>query len=151
MISLLGYFLRGERYRNPPGPEKGVRFVAARRDADAALSALAPRVMLLAEREMAVLGRMRRLERRPSAGSRSGAEGLLREAVSGGFWERFVAATALVGEDPEAALPELRRLSTEAEAALCKLDEAERALRDPWSEEGLAGEKDFTRRDENDG
>jgi hypothetical protein len=153
VISLLGHFLRGERFRGPDGREKGVGFVAARRDAEAALSALAPKVMLFAEREMAVLARLRGLgEAMPNCQSRSRAEGLLRRGVSGGFWKSFVAATALLEEDPEGALPELRRLSTEVETALVKLDEAERALRDTRSDDDFGGgDESLTREDENDG
>ena len=152
VVGLLGYFLRGERYREPRGPEKGVGFVAARREAEALLSALAPRVMLLAEREMAVLHRLRHSEEgMPNRWSRRKAEGLLRQAVSGGFWESFVAATEGMERDPEEALTELRRLSTEVEAALGKLGEAERALRGPRPEERSGGDVNPTRRDGNDG
>ena len=153
VISLLGHFLRRERYRGPDGREKGVGFVAARHEAEAALSTLAPKVMLFAEREMVVLARLRVLgEAMPNCQSRSRAEGLLRRAVSGGFWGSFVAATALLEEDPEGALPELRRLSTEVETALGKLDEAERALRDTRSDDDFGGgDESLTRKDENDG
>ena len=153
VVLLLGYFLKEERYRGPTGPEKGVGFVAALRDAKALLSALAPRVMLLAERERAITSHLRNLgEGMPNGPSRRRAEGLLRQAVSGGFWESFVAATALVEEDPEEALTQLRRLSTEVETALGKLGEAERALCEPRADKGPGGgEKHLTRRDDNDG
>lgn len=149
---LLGYFLRQERYSGTRGPEKGVGFVVGRRNAMNLLSALAPRVMLLAEREMAVIGLLGKAgEGMPNESSRERAEGLLHQAVCCGFWESFVAATALVEEDPEEALPELRRLSTEVEAALGKLGEAERALRDPRADEGPGGGGHLTRRGESDG
>ena len=151
---LLGHFLSGERYRRPQGPEKGVGFVAARRDAEALLSGLAPKVLLLAERELGVIGRLRdRGEGEPNGPSRRRrAEGLLRQAVPGGFWESFVAATALVERDPEKALAELRRLSAQAEAALHKLGEAERTLRDPRADRGPDdGEERLTRGERNDG
>ena len=154
VVLLLGYVLKDGRYRAPRGPERGVgSVVAARRDAEALLAALSPRVVLIAEKEMAVIGRLRNLgEGMPNGPGRRRAEGLLRGAVSGGFWESFVAATALVEGDPEGALPELHRLSTEVEAALGKLGEAERALSSPRTGEGPGGgEEHSTRRDENDG
>ncbi len=151
VVGLLGYFLRGERYRGTRGAEKGVGFAVGRRDAMILLSALAPRVMLLTQKEMAVVGLLGKTGGEMSNESRRGrAEGLLRQAVSGGFWKSFVAATALVEEDPEEALPELHRLSTEVEAALGKLSEAERALCDLWADEGPGGEGHLTRRDESD-
>lgn len=93
---LLGYFLKDERYRRPWRPDRGIAFVAARHDAEAVLSALAPRVMLLAEKQMAVIGRLRSLDESAPNGPRRGrVEGLLRGAVSSGLWECFVRATAL--------------------------------------------------------
>ena len=154
VILLLGYFLKGERYRGPQGPDKGVGFVAARREAEALLSALAPRVMLLAERETAVIGLPTNLgETTPNGQSRwRRSEVLLRQAVSGELWVSFVAATSLVEKNPEGALPRLRRLSAEVEAALGKLDEAEKAPCDRRAGEGPGGCKGrLTERDENDG
>ena len=154
VLLLLGYFLKGERYRQPRGPDMGVGFVAARRDAEASLSALAPRVMLLAEREMAVICRLRNFDEGTPDGPsrRHRAEALLRRAVSGAFWEDFVAATSLIEQDPEEALPELRRLSVVVEAALGGLREAERALGDPQDDARPGGsEGHLTGRDENYG
>ena len=154
VLLLLGYFLKGERYRQPRGPERGIGFAAAWRDAEASLSALAPRVMLFAEREMAVIGRLRNFgEGTPDGpGRRRKAEALLRQAVSEAFWEDFVAATSLIEEDPEQALPELRRLSADVEAALDGLCEAERVLGNPQYDGWPGGgENHLTRRDENDG
>ena len=151
VIGLLGYFLRGERYSGPRGPEKGVGFVVTRREAEALLSTLAPRVMLLAEREAAVVGCLRHLgDGAPHRVSRGQAERLLRQVVPNGFWESFVVAMDAMEKDPEAAQAELRRLSSTVEVALSKLGEAERALRGPRPEEGSGGDENLTRRDGSD-
>ena len=153
VLLLLGYFLKGERYRQPRGPDRGIGFVAARHDANAALSALAPRVMLLAEREIATIDRLMNSdgEMPDGPGRQRRAEGLLRQAIPGAFWENFVAATSLIEKAPQEALPELRRLSVEVEAALDGLREAERALGGPHGNGEAGGEQHPTRRDENDG
>lgn len=148
VVLLLGYFLKSERYRRLRGPDRGVAFVAARHDAETILSVLAPRVMLLAEKEMTMLDRLKNLEESvPDGPIRRRAEGLLRGAVSDGFWERFVRVTALVEEDPEEALAGLRGLSTEIETTLVRLGEAERTLCGSRLGDGPdGGGRDVTRR-----
>jgi hypothetical protein len=127
VILLLFRFLREERYRRPPRPEKGVEFVAAQRAAEARISTLAPRVMLLAEKEKSVVNH---LEKGPSSEeTRRMVEGLLQDVDRSGFWERFVESSALASSDPVRAHGELRRLSALAETALEKLDRAEEIAR----------------------
>lgn len=152
VVLLLGYFLNSERYRRPGGPDRGMAFVAARHEAEGILSALAPRVMLLAEKEMRVVGRLRSLEgSAPSPPRRGRAERLLRSAISGGFWESFVRVTALIEENPEEALEGLRGLSIQVEKALAELGDADEVLNSSRPGEGLDdGREDTTRRDESD-
>ena len=126
VILILLYFLKEERYRRPPRPEKGVEFVAARRAAEARISALAPRVMLLAEKEKAVTNHLKKGT--SSEETRRMVEGLLRDVTHAGFWERFVEASALADYDPVRAHEELRRLWTAAETVLETLDRAEEAI-----------------------
>ncbi len=123
---LLFHFLKEERYRRPPRPEKGVEFVAARRAVEARISALAPRVLLLAEKEKAVAGYLRKGT--SSEETRRTVERLLDDVARAGFWKRFVEASALADSDPVRAHEELRHLSTVAEAALEKLERAEEAI-----------------------
>ena len=127
VLLLLFYFLKEERYRRPPRPEKGVEFLAARRAVEAQTSALAPKVMLLAEKGDSVAGYLE--EGGLSEEARRTVEGLLQDAPSGGFWERFVGALALADSDPVRAYGELRRLSLMAETALEKLSRAEEVAR----------------------
>ena len=154
VVLLLGYFLNGERYRRRPwGPDRGVAFVTARHEAEGILSSLAPGVILLAEKEMRVIGRLRSLEgNTPDGSGRGRAEGLLRSAISGGFWESFVGITALIEEDPVEALEGLRGLCIQVENALAKLVEAEEILNGTRSGEELDdGGENTTRKDESDG
>lgn len=126
VVLLLFYFLEEERYRRPPKPERGVGFVEARMAAGDRLSSLAPKVVLLAEKERLVDDFL--------AGWASDdetcrtVEGLRREVSATGFWRRFVAASALIEEDPARASGELRLLSPVAEAVLEKLTEAEKII-----------------------
>ncbi len=126
VVLLLFHFLKEERYRRPPGPEKGVEFVAARRAVEARVSALAPKVMLIVEREKFVAGRLE--EGTLSEEARRMVEKLLREAVATGFWRRFAEASALADSDPVRAHEELGRLSTVVETALEKLNRAEESV-----------------------
>ncbi len=126
VVLILFYFLKEERYRRPPRPEKGVEFATARRTVEAQISALAPRVMLLAEKEKAVTNHLEKGT--SSEETRRVVEGLLRDVTRAGFWERFVEASTLVGYDPVRAHEELRRLWTAAETVLEKLDRAEEAI-----------------------
>lgn len=123
VILLLFYLLKDERFRRPPRPEKGVEFVAARRATETQISALAPKVMLLAEKEKSVTGYLDKGTLREE--TRRGIERMIRDAVPGEFWERIVETTAMGDFDPVQAHEELRRLSTITEMALEKLRRAE--------------------------
>ncbi|MCA1715694.1 MAG: hypothetical protein LC781_02155 [Actinobacteria bacterium] len=131
VIIVLVLFLTDERYRRPPKPERDVGFIEARMVAGNRLSSLAPKVVLLAEKEGIVddflAGWVSDDETRRTV------EGLRREVSATGFWRRFVVASALIEEDPARASGELRLLSLVAEAALEKLNEAERII------EGIGG------------
>ena len=129
VVLLLGYFLRSERYQRPWRPDRGVAFVAARHDAETILSALSPRVLLLAEKETRVIDCLKNLEESvPDGEIRSRTVGLLQSSGCVGFWKNFVRVTALVDEDPEEALAGLHSLSTEIEMVLARLGEAEEFL-----------------------
>ncbi|MDP8953097.1 MAG: hypothetical protein M3N18_12845 [Actinomycetota bacterium] len=127
VVLVLFYFLKEERYRRPPRPERGVEFVVARRAVEARISALAPRMMLLAEKEKSVAGHLRKGT--SSEETWRTVERLLRDVARSGFWERFVEASALADYDPAWAHEELRRLSAVAETALEKLERAEEVIR----------------------
>lgn len=121
VVLLLLYFIKENRYRRPPVPEKGVEYVVARRAVEARLSALAPKAMLLADKERSVTECLQ--EGDLSEEARRTAEGLLREAA--GFWKRFVEVSDLAGSDPARAAGELHHLSFTAETVLEKLTRAE--------------------------
>lgn len=127
LVLLLYYFLEEERYRRPSKPEKGVEFVAARRAVEARISALAPGVLLLAEKERFVADRLK--EGALGEEARRRVEGLLRDAALTGFWEKFVEVSILADSDPVRAYKELRGLSRVANTALENLGRAEEVVR----------------------
>lgn len=127
LVLFLFYFLEEERYRRAPKPEKGVEFLIARRAVKDRIYALAPRALLLAEKEKFVVGRLE--EETLSEEARRRGEGLLRDAALIGFWEKFVEVTTLADFDPVRAYEELRYLSTMAGATREKLDRAEEVVR----------------------
>ena len=122
VILVLGSFLTGERYLQPPKPERGVGFVEDRLVAEELLSSLAPMVVLLAEKERSVADSLENetLDRE----ARSVVEELCREAAASGFWGRFVAVSALVEDDPARACEELHLLLPLTRAALEELSRA---------------------------
>lgn len=126
VFTILVLFLADERYRRSPKPERGVVFVAARLAAGDRLSSLAPKVVLLAEKEGLVDDFL--AGRASDDETRRTVEELRREVSATGFWRRFVAASALIEEDPARACGELRLLAPVAEAALEKLIKAEKAI-----------------------
>jgi hypothetical protein len=120
---VLGVFVGGRRYR-----EEGAEFGPAeiywlREEAEGRISALSPRVMVLAEKERVV---NRLLDGGLDGESRAGIEELLVEAAAQDFWGRFVTASALVEEEPVEAFEELGRLPGVLEETISKLDKAER-------------------------
>lgn len=133
VVLLLLYLYKEERYRRPPKPDKGVEFVAARRAVEVRIAALAPEVMLLAEKERFVAECLEKGALNEEA--RRTVERLLREAASGGFWERFAGALALADLDPMRAHGEFRRLSPVVETALEMLTRAEKIAREDASYE----------------
>lgn len=104
VVWVLGAFLFGERYLKPEEVLGRAEFEELRRRAEARMSVLAPGAILLSEKERA-------------AGS--AAERVV-EAEE--FWRRFGGASALVEEDPAAALRELRGLPALLERALAEAD-----------------------------
>ena len=126
VILVLAFFLANERYGRPSKPERGVGFVEARMEAGNRLSSLAPKVVLLAEKERLVDDFLAGWT--SDDGTRRTVEGLRREVSATGFWRRFVAAAALIEEDPARVSRELRLLSSVAEAALEKLNESEKII-----------------------
>ena len=122
VLLLLSLFLKKERYRRPEEPERDAAFLRLRRAAEEEVSALAPKMLALAEKEKAVALLLE------AAGDEDCGEAghLVREVA--GFWRRFNDASALIEVDPGRALEELRRLPPLAGAALGKLEEAEKAL-----------------------
>lgn len=123
VVMVLGVFVRGARYRED-GPEYSpVEVEWLREKAEGRISAIAPGVMVLAEKERAVT---RSLERGGvDEAVRDGVEELLVEAAAEDFWGRFVAASALVEEEPAEALRELDRLPGLLETTIARLDRAE--------------------------
>lgn len=108
VVFILGLFLTGERYRRPPWLVSPVEFERFKREAEAGISDLAPRAMLLAEKERALGHVWDERSRR----------------ASGEFWRRFAVASASIEEDPLAALEELRALPALAERAISDLERA---------------------------
>ena len=140
VILVLGLFLAGERYRRPPKPERGVGFVEARLAARDQLSSLAPKVLLLAEKERYVDDR---LESGALGGeTRRVVERMRREVSTTRFWRRFVAASALIEEDPARAYGELRCLASVAKEVLEKLWRIEEIIESEPSEKGGDGERE---------
>jgi hypothetical protein len=137
---VLGLFLADERYRRPPKPERGVGFVEARLAARDQLSSLAPKVVLLAEKERYVDDR---LESGALGGeTRRVVERMRREVSTTRFWRRFVAASALIEEDPARAYGELRCLASVAKEVFEKLCRIEEIIESDPSEKGGDGERE---------
>lgn len=138
VLLLVGFYLRNERYRRPDGPEETAAFHQARRTAEESVAALAPKVLLLAEKQEAVASLLNK------AGGEDCCEAgrIGREAT--GFWKRFSDASALIESDPEKALDGLRLLPPLVEAALREQEEAARALsgEDEHRESPTQGESD---------
>ena len=139
VILVLGLFLAGERYRRPPKPERGVGFVEARLAARGQLSSLAPKVVLLAEKERYVYYR---LESGALGGETWRVERMRREISTTRFWRRFVAASALIEEDPARAYEELRCLASVAKEVFEKLCRIEEIIESDPSEKGGDGERE---------
>jgi hypothetical protein len=137
---VLGLFLAGERYRRPPKHERCVGFVEARLAARDQLSSLAPKVLLLAEKERYVYDRL-------ESGALGGetwrvVERMRREISTTRFWRRFVAASALIEEDPARAYEELRCLASVAKEVFEKLCRIEEIIESDPSEKGGDGERE---------
>ena len=126
VVLLLTYFLKHDRYARPPEPERGVAFAVAREDARARISALAPRVMLVARMEEALSCFL--AQRSTTDDACREAKKLLSEAVPPGLWEKFVEASSLAERDPEQAHKNLDALSPAVETALRRLVSAEELL-----------------------
>lgn len=140
VILVLGLFLAGERYRRPQKPERGVGFVEARLAARGQLSSLAPKVVRLAEKERYVDDH---LESGALGGeTRRVVERMRRKVSTIGFWSRFVAASALIEEDPARAYGELRCLASVAKEVLEKLCRIEEIIESDPSEKGGDGERE---------
>ncbi len=120
---VLDTFVRGWRYREDEPAFSPAEIEWLREEAEGRISALAPRVMVLAEKERSVIRSLGRGEL--DGGWRAGGEELLVEAAADDFWRRFVVASALVEEKPVEALGELDRLPGLLEATISKLDKAE--------------------------
>lgn len=86
------------------------------------MAGLAPRLMLLAERERAVV---ESLEGRGVEG-RVAVERLVAEVGRSGVCEKFAVASAGVEEDPAKAIEELRSLPGLLDESLAKVGEAEK-------------------------
>lgn len=138
VLLFLFLFLRNERYRRPDEPEKTAAFYQARRTAEESVAALAPKMLLLAEREEAVASLL------SEAGGEDCREAGCLGQEATGFWKRFSDASALIESDPEKALDELRLLPPLVEAALKEQEEAARALtgEDEHRESLTEGESD---------
>ncbi len=120
VVSVLGWFWVGERYRLPPEELGPVERAWVAREAGDLLAELAPEAILLVERERAVEAALR--------DERGGAVGAftrwrLGEAELRGFWEGFVRVSVLVEEDPALAVRELPALRVLLEEALEACDE----------------------------
>ena len=119
VVSVLGWFWVGGRYRSPDeglGPAERA-WVA--REAGDLLAELAPRAILLVEKERAVEAALR--EGDPEGGA--AARRRLERADLCDFWGRFVRASVLVDEDPAVAVRELPALGSLLEESLRACDE----------------------------
>ncbi len=120
MIFILGTFLAHERYRRAPRSLSPIEVFHARREAEELMASMAPRAMLLAEAEKAAAcAADARLQ---DEDTRRGARELLECAEARDFWAGFAAASVLVEEDPEEAIPELRLLAVLLEKSLEKVN-----------------------------
>lgn len=121
---VLGVFVRGRRYREDGPTFSPAEIEWLREEAEGRISALASRVMVLAEKERSITRSLDRGE--VEGGVRAGVEELLVEAAADDFWGRFVVASALVEEEPAEAFEELGRLPGLLEETISKLDRAQR-------------------------
>lgn len=106
-VWVLGVFLSGERYRRPPRLLSPAEYRHYRREAEAGISDLAPRVILLSEKE-------RVLERADDESRRAAGE----------FWRKFAVASLRVEDDPRVAIEELRPLPALVDLAISDLERA---------------------------
>ena len=81
-----------------------------------------------------------RLERALGGETRRVVERMRREVSTTRFWRRFVAASALIEEDPARAYGELRCLASVAKEFLEKLCRIEEIIESDPSEKGGDGE-----------
>jgi hypothetical protein len=129
-------FLRGGGYGRPSGDLSRWEEVRVRRVVEGRISALAARVLLLAEREEAVAALL---------GSAGMEEGLRREverhvdeADTAAVWERFAAASAVLEEEPVRAFREIESLPGMLSRSLESLRRAEELLRSRGEYEAFA-------------
>lgn len=137
VLLFLFFFLRDERCRRPGEPQNPADIHRARREAGELVVGLAPKVLLLAEREEDVASRLSEAGVEDLCGAGAG-----REATD--LWKRFSDAVALIWPDPEKALGELRLLPPLVEAALKEREEAARTLaaKEEHNESPTEGESD---------
>lgn len=127
LVAILVLFVNGRRYLEPSKALSPVEFAVALEEAEREVTDLAPRMLLLEEKERG-LGRMSGqgvLPAVPQARYRT----LLREAPTAGAWRRYSAALAMLEDRPLEALYELREVSWMVETAIKKLCEAEKLAR----------------------
>ena len=120
VVSVLGWFWVGERYRLPSEELGPVERAWVAREAGDLLAELAPEVIVLVEKERVV-----------EAALRDGGNGALgaferwrlEEESLRGFWEGFARVSVLLEEDPAMAVRELPALRVLLEEALEACDE----------------------------
>jgi hypothetical protein len=122
IVLTLIFFVNGEGYEGLPYTLTPVESEVARREVERRLSDLAPRTIMLAERQRGVEAAL--TEGSPDA-KRLRAERLSLEAPTAEVWRSYTNASVLAGEEPLAALEELSGTERTVEAALSKLEEAQ--------------------------
>jgi len=120
VVSVLGWFWVGERYRLPSEELGPAERAWVAREAGDLLAELAPEAILLVGKERAVEAALRD-ERDGALGA--AARRRMGEAGLRGFWEEFVRASVLVEEDPARAVRELPALRVLLEEGLEACDE----------------------------
>lgn len=127
LVVILVLFVNGRRYLEPSKVLSPTEFAVAREEADREVTDLAPRMLLLEEKERG-LGRMSGREFLPAV-QQARFQTLLREAPTAGAWRRYSAALAMLEDRPLESLYELREVSWMVETAIKKLCEAEKLAR----------------------
>ncbi len=123
---LTGVFLAKGKYRRPPRAVGSAEFERVRREAEAMVAGLSPKMISLAEKERNI-GEF--------AGRRVDVAEVFDEVSGSGVWGRFAVASASVEDDPLSAMEELREVEVVVEAMIAKVCEVEESLEQAFGKE----------------